>query len=306
MPGLVIITGPTAVGKTDASIRLASWWNTVIISCDSRQMYREMKIGTAVPTDLELSQVPHHFIGNLSVRDYYSVFRYEQEVLLLLPELFKKHELVIMSGGSGLYMDAVLNGVDDIPDPDPEVRMELKTRLAEEGLPALVEQLKDLDPVFHAKVDRNNPARVIRGLEVCLTTGRPFSEFRKGSSIARSFRITLVGLELPREELYERINRRVDKMIGAGLVEEARSLYPLRHLAALNTVGYKELFSYFDGETSLEEAVRLIKRNSRHYAKRQITWNNRYRNIRHFHPEQTDRIIDYVNGLTAGQDKTPR
>lgn len=293
---LVIITGPTAVGKTDLSIRLAERWKTEIISSDSRQMYREMKIGTAVPDAGQLARVPHYFIGNLSIHDYYSVYRYEQDVIRLTDELFTKHDRVIMTGGSGLYMDAILNGIDDVPDPDPEIRRRLRDQLNHDGLESLLEILLSLDPEYHERVDRKNPARILRGLEVCLTTGRTFTSFRKKTVPVRNFDTLLIGLTLPREELYNRIDRRVDAMIADGLVEEARSLYPYRSLSALNTVGYRELFRYFDGETDLEEAVRLIKRNTRHYARRQITWNNRYQDIRFFSPHDFEGICHAAEG----------
>lgn len=304
LPTLVIITGPTASGKTDVSIRLAQHWNTEIISCDSRQMYREMSIGTAKPGIDQLRAVPHHLIGNLSIQDYYSAYRFEQDVTGLLKNLFLTHSLVIMTGGTGLYMDAIINGIDDIPDPDPEIRAMLKQRYDTEGLGSLLSELSRQDPAFYSKVDKSNPARVMRGLEVCLTTGRPFSSFRIKQAVNRDFDSILIGLELPREELYERINLRVDQMIGKGLIEEAKALYPLKHLNGLNTVGYRELFDLFDGKTDLEEAIRLIKRNTRHYAKRQITWNNRYPQMKCFHPDAFDEIISWIDPIVAGRDKS--
>jgi tRNA dimethylallyltransferase len=291
---LLILAGPTASGKTTVSIQLARHWKTAIISCDSRQMYRELSIGTAKPTAEEILQAPHYLIDNLSIHDNYSAFRFEQDVLGLLATLFKKHSLVIMTGGTGLYMDAIMNGIDDIPDPDPEIRLQLKQRYEAEGLEKILVELSELDPVFYEKVDKMNPARVLRGLEVCLTTGRPFSSFRVKLNPDRNFNILLAGLELPREVLYERIDRRVDNMIAAGLVEEAKRLSPMRELNGLNTVGYRELFEYFDGKIDLEEAIRLIKRNSRHYAKRQITWNNRYPDMKYFSPERVEEIIRWV------------
>jgi tRNA dimethylallyltransferase len=298
---LLILAGPTASGKTAVSIQLARHWKTEIISCDSRQMYREMSIGTAKPTKEELTQASHYLIDNLSIHDSYSAFRFEQDVLGLLAILFKKHSLVIMTGGTGLYMDAIMNGIDDIPDPDPEIRLQLKQRYEKEGLGKILVELSKLDPVFYAKVDKMNPARVLRGLEVCLTTGRPFSSFRVKINPERNFNILLAGLELPREILYERIDRRVDNMIAAGLVEEAKGLYPMRELNGLNTVGYRELFEYFDGKYDLEEAIRLIKRNSRHYAKRQITWNNRYAEMKYFSPDRVEEIIRWIEGGDGGK-----
>lgn len=300
---LVILAGPTASGKTDISIKLAQHWKTEIISCDSRQMYREMSIGTAKPDKDQLNKIPHHLIGNLSIRDYYSAYRFEQDVTDLLKHLFLKHSIVIMTGGTGLYMDAIINGIDDIPDPDPEIRAMLKQRYDTDGLGSLLSELSQLDPAFYAKVDKSNPARVMRGLEVCLTTGRTFSSFRIKQAVNHDFDIILIGLELPREELYERINLRVDQMIEKGLVEEAKALYPLRHLNGLNTVGYRELFEMFDGSIDLEEAIRLIKRNTRHYAKRQITWNNRYPQIKYFSSDAFDEIIRWIDPIVAGRDK---
>jgi len=302
-PTLLIITGPTASGKTNLSIKLAQHWKTEIISCDSRQMYREMSIGTAKPDIDQLNTISHHLIDNLSIHDYYSAYRFEQDVTDLLKHLFNKHSLVIMTGGTGLYMDAIINGIDDIPDPNPEIRTMLKQRYDADGLDSLLAELAQLDPAFYAKVDRNNPARVMRGLEVCLTTGRSFSSFRIKQAVSRDFDIILIGLELPREELYQRINLRVDRMMEKGLIEEAKGLYPMKHLNALNTVGYRELFDMFDGTTDLDEAIRLIKRNSRHYAKRQITWNNRYPQMKYFHPDATDEMISWINSIRAYPDK---
>jgi tRNA dimethylallyltransferase len=304
-PTLLILAGPTASGKTDVSIRLARHWNTEIISCDSRQMYREMSVGTAKPDEDQLAKVPHHLINNLSIHDYYSAYKYEQDVLRLLEDLFKKHELVIMTGGTGLYMDAILNGIDDIPDPDPMIRASLKQRYDSEGLEKLLTELAVLDPVYYDKVDKSNPARVMRGLEVCLTTGRTFTSFRVRQAVYREFDIFLTGLALPREELYERINTRVGQMIDNGLVEEVRALLPFRHLNALNTVGYRELFEMFDGTINLDEAIRLIRRNTRHYAKRQVTWNNRYPQMTYFHPQAVEGIILWIEAVIAGRDKSP-
>ena len=303
LPTLLILAGPTASGKTDVSIRLAQYWNTEIISCDSRQMYREMSIGTAKPDADQLSKIPHHLIDNLSIHDYYSAYRFEQDALALLELLFVDHSLVIMTGGTGLYMDAIMNGIDDIPDPNPEIRTNLKKRIETDGLDSLLADLSQLDPSFYTRVDKNNPARVMRGLEVCLTTGRPFSSFRIKQEVKRDFDILLIGLGLPREELYKRINLRVDRMIQNGLVEEAKALYPMRHLNGLNTVGYRELFEMYDGTVDLDEAIRLIKRNTRHYAKRQITWYNRYPQIKYFHPEAIDEMLNWITSTVSGRDK---
>ncbi|MFA6127771.1 MAG: tRNA (adenosine(37)-N6)-dimethylallyltransferase MiaA [Bacteroidales bacterium] len=304
-PTLLILAGPTASGKTDLSIQMAKHWKTEILSCDSRQMYREISIGTAKPEPEQLRKVPHHLINNLSIQDYYSAYKFEQEALALLKKLFLQHSLVIMTGGTGLYMDAIINGIDDIPDPDPQIRASMKLRYDSEGLANLLDELLVLDPDYYAKVDRGNPARVMRGLEVCLTTGRTFSSFRVKQAVLRDFKIILTGLAVPRDELYDRINTRVEQMIGKGLVEEARSMYPFRHLNALNTVGYRELFQMFDGTIDLEEAIRLIQRNTRHYAKRQITWNNRYPQMTYFHPQKGEGIIKWIESVVDGRDKTP-
>ncbi len=291
---LLIIVGPTGIGKTDLSIQLASHWETEIISCDSRQMYREMIIGTAAPSSKQLSTIPHHFVGNLSIHDYYNVSHYETEVISLLDKLFQEKDMVIFSGGSGLYMDAVLYGMDDIPDPDPELRHRLTQRLFKEGVKKLAEELQELDPEYHREVDVNNPKRVLRGLEVWYSTGQKFSSFRIRKNSSRPFKPIMVNLEMDRKELYARINHRVNLMIKEGLEEEARRLYPLKELNALNTVGYKEWFAHFDGQYSAEEAIRLIKRNSRHYAKRQITWNKKYHEMLNVHPSSVKEIIQWV------------
>lgn len=293
MKTLVIITGPTAVGKTDLSIELALRWKTDIISCDSRQIYREMKIGTAVPDEQQLKRVKHHFIGSVSIHQYYSAFRYEQDALKLLHNLFSEKDIAVMTGGSGLYMDAILNGLDEMPDADPAIREELKKKLSEQGLTPLLQQLEILDPAYFQRVDQKNPARIIRGLEVCLSTGKTFTEFRKKKEVTRDFQILLIGLELPRSTLYEKIERRVDAMMDAGLLEEAKALLPYRSLPALNTVGYRECFGFLDGQFDLTEAIRLIKRNTRHYARRQITWNNRYPDIRFYNPSEPEGIVAY-------------
>lgn len=291
---LLIIAGPTGIGKTDLSIQLARHWKTEIISCDSRQMYREMKIGTAVPDLDQLASVPHHFIGNLSIHDYYNVFNYETDVLTLLDEMYKQRNLYIVTGGSGLYLDAVLYGMDDIPDPDPILRKQLTQRIREDGVNKLAQELKEIDPEYYNEVDINNPKRVLRGLEVWYSTGKKFSSFRIRKNVPRPFTPIIINLEMEREDLYSRINLRVDIMIEAGLIKEAQSLYPNKNLNALNTVGYKELFKHFDGQYSLEEAIRLIKRNSRHYAKRQITWNKKYKGVFNAHPKDVGGIIKWI------------
>ena len=269
---LIIILGPTGVGKTERSLQLAESLHTEIISCDSRQMYREMKIGTAAPTEKELQRVPHHFIGNLSIHDYYSCGKFELEALAKCEELFQRHDTVLMVGGSMLYIDAICKGIDDIPKIDEELRRELDLRLANEGVDVLRNELKMLDPVYYRQVDPLNHKRIKHALEVCIQTGKPFSSFHTDTKKERPFDIEKIGFTRPREELYERINLRVDKMFEAGLLEEAKVLYPYKGLNSLNTVGYKELFEYFDGNWTLEYAKQMIQQNSRHYAKKQITW----------------------------------
>ena len=272
MSRLIIITGPTAVGKTNVAIEMAKALNTEIISCDSRQMYREMRIGTAVPSAEELAAVPHHFIGNLSIHDYYNVSMFEQECLQLLDKLFLKYPTVVMTGGSGLYIDAVCKGIDDFPTVDPEIRKTVTGWFKSEGIEYLQQQLKVLDPEHYAKVDLRNYKRIMKAIEVSLQTGKPYSSFLTAQERKRPFDIEKIVLNRPREELFERINRRTTQMLKEGLLEEARTLYPYRHLNALNTVGYKELFAYMDGQYDLDTAVELIRRNTRRYAKRQLTW----------------------------------
>lgn len=268
---LVVVLGSTATGKTAVSVDIARLFSTEILSCDSRQFYHEIPIGTAAPTTEEQALAPHHFVGSRSLSDDYSCGMYEHDAIELLDELFKKHDVVVMTGGSGLYIDAVCDGMDSMPSND-QVRTELTKRNEQCGLETLVEQLQELDPEYCATADLSNKQRVIRALEVCLSSGQPYSSFRKGQSTTRNFEVVKIGLDIERELLYERINRRVDLMIEQGLEAEARAVYPLRSLNALQTVGYRELFDYFDGIISREEAIELIKRNSRRYAKRQKTW----------------------------------
>ena len=291
---LVVIAGPTAVGKTDVSIKLAKQWNTEIISADSRQFYIEMSIGTAKPDQQQLDEVKHHFVGQLSICDYYNVSRFETEALELLEGLFKQHNLVFMVGGSGLYIDAVCRGIDDFPDPEPEYRNYLKGIYIDEGLAKLQEMLLKIDPEYFASVDINNPNRLLRALEVCHSTGKKFSEQRLNSSKKRDFQIIKIGLNLPRPELFSRIELRVDKMVENGLVEEVKSLLPFRHLNALNTVGYKEIFEYMDSKITLEQAIINIKTSTRRYAKRQLTWFNRTQEYKWFEPTQKNEITNYL------------
>ena len=291
---LIVLPGPTGVGKTDVSIDIAGYFNTGIISADSRQFYREMKIGTAVPDEDQLQSVKHHFIQFLSVKDYYSASIFERDVLKLLPELFKKNRIVLMTGGSALYIDAVCNSIDDIPDVDPEIREKYILIAREEGIESLRAALRILDPDHYSKVDLRNPKRIIRALEICETTGRPYSSFLTKQKKGRDFSILKIGINRPREELYQRINLRVDKMIEKGLEEEAKSLTGLKNMNALNSVGYKEFFEYFEGSVSYEECIRLIKRNTRRFAKRQVTWWSRDNSIIWFHPDQKQEIIRYI------------
>lgn len=292
---LLVIVGPTGCGKTDLSIRLAQHYGAPILSTDSRQFYRGMAIGTAQPTTDQLQTAEHHFIASHDITDDLSCGQYEVLALKRLQELFAHHEQVIAVGGSGLYVRALCEGMDDLPHADETLRAELTERLRQDGVAALAEELRELDPVYYETVDRCNPARVLRGMEVCLQTGRPFSEFRTGIKKERNFQIVKVGLTLPRKELYARIDRRVDAMMAAGLEAEARTLYPHRALNSLQTVGYRELFDYFDGRTTREEAIERIKRNSRRYAKRQMTWFRRDPEIRWFAPDEDELIIRHLD-----------
>lgn len=274
---LKVIVGPTASGKTDYSIELANQYNSPIISCDSRQIYKELKIGTAPPSEEQLAQIKHYFIFSHSIFDFYTAGKYELEALELINNLFLTHDTLIVVGGSGLYVDALCYGIDDFPDSDMILRDNLMQRLSAEGIESLRNELRLLDPESYETIDKKNPQRIVRALEVCLQTGKKFSSFKSSSSKQRNFTIERTIIERPREELYNRINLRVDKMIESGLVDEAKELHKFKDLPALKTVGYKELFDYFDGKTSLEEAIDLIKRNTRRYAKRQITWFKRTR-----------------------------
>ena len=291
---LIVILGPTGSGKTTLSIEVAKHFRAPVLSCDSRQFYREIPIGTAAPTPEEQDGVPHYFIGNRSVTDFYNCGRYEEDALNLLDELFLAHDRVVLVGGSGLYIDAVCEGMDDIPAVDPSIRPDLQKRLEKEGLESLLESLRQLDPEYYEQVDRRNPARVIRALEICLGTGKTYSELRKGHIKERSFEVIKIGVNMPREELYKRINLRVDFMLEAGLEEEARRVYPLRGHNALQTVGFREFFAYFDGEISRDEAIELIKRNSRRYAKRQMTWFGRDESTKWFTAGDPDEVFRYI------------
>jgi tRNA dimethylallyltransferase len=293
---LIVITGPTAVGKTALCLDVAKHFHIPIINADSRQIFRELKIGTAPPTEAQMQQVHHDFVGILGLDDYYSASLFEQQVLELLGRQFLSSDYALMAGGSMMYIDAVCDGIDDIPTIDDQTRTTMKQRLADEGLEALCEELRQRDPEYYEIVDRQNPRRVVHALEICLMTGKTYTSFRKREKRQRPFGIIKVGLNRPREELYDRINRRVDQMMADGLLEEAKALYPKRHLNALNTVGYKELFDYIDGRWPLEEAVERIKGNTRRYARKQLTWFKKDESIRWFHPDETETIIKYICG----------
>ena len=291
---LVVIVGPTGCGKTDLSIRLAEHYRAPIISTDSRQFYRGLPIGTAQPTADQLARAEHHFIASHALTDEVNCGSYEVMALERLEELFKAHSTVIAVGGSGLYVRALCEGMDDLPEADEALRKELTRRIESEGLESLCEELQRLDPIYYAQVDRQNPARVQRALEVCLQTGMPYSSLRTGERRERPFEIIKIGVNLPREELYARIDRRVELMMEEGLEAEARAVIPYRELNALQTVGYKELFLYFDGEITKEEAVALIQRNSRRYAKRQMTWFRRDEEVVWFRPDEDEAIIKHI------------
>ena len=272
-PTLVVVAGPTAVGKTALCVQLAQHFHTDVVSADSRQFFREMSIGTAKPTPPEMQGVPHHFVDSHSITDDYSAGRYETDCLALLDELFRQHRVVILTGGSGLYLQAVTDGLDELPTTDAAIRAQIQWELATYGLESLVAELARLDPVAHSRIDRQNPQRVVRAVEVCRATGQPFSGFHTGrSAVSRPFRVVKLALTRERETLYQRIDQRVDQMLKAGLLAEVQALLPYRHHNALQTVGYQELFDYLDGLHDWPEAVRLLKRNTRRYAKRQLTW----------------------------------
>ena len=292
---LIVITGPTAVGKTALCLEIAKHFDIPIINADSRQIYRELRIGTAQPTKEQMQEVKHYFVGTLGLDDYYSASLFEQQVLECLEQQFLTNDYALLSGGSMMYIDAVCDGIDDIPTIDDETRALMKQRLADEGLEALVEELKRLDPEYYEIVDRQNPRRVVHALEICTMTGKTYTSFRKREKRQRPFQIIKIGLNRPREELYDRINQRVDQMMADGLLEEAKSLYPLRHLNALNTVGYKELFDYLEGRWPLEEAVERIKGNTRRYARKQLTWYKKDERMKWFHPQETEQIISYIS-----------
>lgn len=293
-PTLIVLIGPTGIGKTDLSLSIAETYRTSIISADSRQLYADLKIGTAAPTPEQLARVPHYFVGTLKLTDYYSAAQYEAEVLKTLDVLFQDHSTVVLTGGSMMYVDAVCKGIDDIPTVDNETRQLMLERYEKEGLERLCAELKLLDPEYYNIVDLKNPKRVIHALEICYMTGKTYTSFRTRTTKERPFRIIKIGLKREREELYERINKRVDLMMEEGLLEEAQSVYPYRHLNSLNTVGYKELFKYFDGEWELPFAIEKIKQNSRIYSRKQVTWFKRDEDIAWFHPDEQKEIMEYI------------
>lgn len=291
---LIVIVGPTAIGKTALAIKLAQFYQTEIISADSRQFFIEMNIGTAKPSAEELAAVPHHFIHSHSVKTLFSTGDFEAAALKLIDNLFLKHDNVIMVGGSGLYIDAICKGLDEMPDIDLTIREQLNQKFANEGLEAIKNQLQELDPEYYQKVDQSNPQRMIRGLEVVLSTGQKLSSYLTGQKKERPFKIIKIGLNTERSLLYDRINHRVDLMMNAGLLNEVKSLIPFRKYNALNTVGYSELFDYLDGKTDLESAINMIKQNTRRFAKRQLTWFRRDENTAWFEPDQVEEVMLHI------------
>lgn len=293
-PTLIVLIGPTGIGKTDLSLNIAEHYNTEIISADSRQLYADLKIGTAAPTPEQLARVKHHFVGTLQLTDYYSAAQYEAEVMKKLDELFKRHNVIVLTGGSMMYVDAVCKGIDDIPTVDEETRKTLIQHYENVGLERLCAELKILDPEYYDIVDKKNPKRVIHALEIYYMTGQTYTSFRTSQTKERPFNIIKVGLRREREELYARINKRVDIMMEDGLLEEAKSVYQYKDLNSLNTVGYKEMFKYLDGEWELPFAIEKIKQNSRIYSRKQVTWFKRDTDITWFHPDDTDNIMSFI------------
>lgn len=292
---LFVLLGPTAVGKTALSLKVANILGSPIINCDSRQIYKNLSIGTAAPTDEQLQEIKHYFVKILELEEYYSAAQYEADVIQLLSQLQPSHNNILLSGGSMMYIDAVCNGIDDIPTVDSEVREQLKERLQTEGLEPLRSELRLLDPEYYNIVDLKNPKRIVHALEICYTSGKPYSSFRANKKKERPFQIVKIGLRRERSDLFDRINKRVDMMMEEGLLEEAKNLYPLRHLNALNTVGYKELFRYFDGTWDLDLATEKIKKNTRDYAKKQMTWFVHDNDIHWFSPDNEKEIINFIS-----------
>ncbi len=299
MNTLFVLLGPTAVGKTELSLKIAEALGSPILNADSRQLYRDIPIGTAAPTAKQMQRVRHYFVGTLGLEEYYSAAAYEQQVMELLPTLFGETPGVLLSGGSMLYIDAVCRGIDDIPTVEEETRTLLRQRLAEEGLGRLCAELRLLDPEYYRKADLHNTQRIVHALEICYQTGRPYSSFLSQQTKQRPFRIIKIGLQRPREELFSRINQRALKMLENGFEQEARRVYPLRHLNSLNTVGYKEMFRYISGEWSLPQAIEKIQRNTRVYAKKQMTWFQRDADINWFRPDEEKEILDFVKQNSA-------
>lgn len=301
MNSLVILLGPTGVGKTELSLRIAEHFGSPIISSDSRQLYKDLPIGTAAPTPEQMARVKHYMVGTLDLTDYYSASNFEEDVISLLNTLHQTTPTVVMTGGSMMYIDAVCKGIDDIPTVTPEIREAIYTQFEREGLEPILAELKEADPIHYDEVDRMNYKRVIHAVEICRMTGKPYSSFRTNIKKERPFKIIKIGLTRDRDELCDRINRRVDQMMADGLLEEARKVYPYRHLNSLNTVGYKELFNYFDGEWPLDLAVEKIRRNSRVYARKQMTWFKRDEEIKWFHPDEETEILRYLDGIIKNQ-----
>lgn len=295
MPRLIVIIGPTAVGKTQISLNIAETFRCPIINADSRQIYRDIPIGTAAPTAEEQKRVKHFFVGQLALDEYYSAAQYEADVMKLLPQLFQTHDNIVLTGGSMLYIDAVCKGLDDVPTVDKETRLKLKQKLQEEGLEKLVQELRLLDPAYYDACDKKNPKRVVHALEICYMTGKPFSSFHRNESKKRQFDIVKLGLQRKREDLFNRINSRVDVMMQQGWLDEARKVITYRHCNALNTVGYKELFKYLDNEWELNFALEKIRRNTRVYAKKQMTWFKRDPEVRWFHPDEEQQILNFLD-----------
>lgn len=295
MNTLVVLLGPTGVGKTEVALQIAEYLQSPIINADSRQLFAEIPIGTAAPTKEQQERVKHYFVGTLHLTDYYSAAKYEEDVLQLLNQLFNQQQMALLSGGSMMYIDAVCQGIDDIPTVDEATRRLMKRRLETEGLDALVEELKVLDPEHYKIVDLHNPRRVVHALEICYMTGNTYSSYRTNTKKIRPFNIIKIGLNRPREEMYERINNRVLKMMKQGLIQEAKAVYPQKGLNALNTVGYKELFAYFDGDISLDDAILKIQSNTRQYMRKQVTWFKRDNEIKWFSPTNIEEIINYID-----------
>lgn len=294
MKTLIVIVGPTGVGKTELCLKVAEAFGTVIVNADSRQIFKEIPVGTAAPTIAERRRIRHFFVGNLHIGQYYNASMFENDVIALLDTLFKEKDYVIMSGGSMMYVDAVCNGIDDIPTVDTATRSKVMREYEEKGLDYICGRLEELDPEYYSVVDKRNPKRVIHAVEICLSTGRTYTSFRVNAKKDRPFNIIKVGLTLDREQLYERIDGRVDRMVAVGLIQEAEKMYPYRNLNSLNTVGYKELFDYFDGKCTLEEAVFRIKCDTHKYCRKQLTWFKRDKDIHWFSPNNVEEIINYI------------